>query len=157
MANTTIGACLYPTLPIHLSTSHDLEAVPPFIQIYASATYDASHKVVTEGLYAPRIRKENTSWKQQDDFCAWLRIPTNLQVIHDPIPFLQIFTHKDRTGILAGNHQTIHKQSMDQYIHSEGNIFADVGDPDPIPNTVGSTNFRLGYNFATYKKEGPPS
>ena len=84
--------------------------------------------------------------------CAWLRIPTDLQGINDPIPFLQIFTHKVRTVILADNHKPIHKRCVEQYIRSVGQIFVDVVSPDPRLNTMSAINFRLEQQFATYTK-----
>ena len=60
------------------------------------------------------------AWKQWDTFCTWLRITTNLRGIRDTIPFLQIFAHKVRTGVISSNHNPIHKQSVEQYIRSVG-------------------------------------
>ena len=68
-------------------------------------------------------------WKQWDTFCAWLRIPADLQGIRDPIPFLQIFSYKVRTCVLASNHKPIYKQSVEKYIRSVGQNFAAVGSP----------------------------
>ena len=84
-----------------------------------------------------------------------MRIPTDLQGIKDPIPFLQIFAHKVRTCILAANHKPIHKLSVKQYIRSVGQSFAAVGAPDPRLNTMGAINFRLGRQFVNYTKEDP--
>ena len=60
------------------------------------------------------------------------------------MPFLQIFAHKVRTGVLAVKNKAIQKQSVEQYIRSVGEIFAAVGAPDPRLNRVGSIDFRLG-------------
>ena len=98
---------------------------------------------------------KTTRWKQWDTFFTWLRIPTDLQGIRDTIPFLKIFAHKVRTGVLLANHKPIHKRSMEQYIRSVGQIFAAVGAPDPRLNNMGAIYFRLGRQFATYKKEDP--
>ena len=73
----------------------------------------------------------------------------------DTIYFLKIFAHKVRTGVLLANHKPIHKRSMEQYIRSVGQIFATVGAPDPRLNNMGAIDFRLGQQFATYKKEDP--
>ena len=127
-----------------LPTEYALVVVPPDIRIDSEATYHASYKAVTEGLSTSRQRKDNTAWRQWDTFCAWLCIPTDLQGVKDPIPFLQIFSHKVRTGVLASNNNSIHKLSVKQYIRSVGHIFADVGSPDPRLNTMGAINLRLG-------------
>ena len=92
------------------------------------------------------------AWKKLDALCTWLRIPTDLQGIRDPIPFLQIFSHNFCTCVLAANYKPIHKRSVEQYIRSVGQIFLAVGGPDPILNTMGAINFRLGQQFAAYTK-----
>ena len=84
--------------------------------------------------------------------CACLRIPTDLQSIRDPIPFLQISSHKVCTGVLATNHKPIHKISVEQYICLMGHIFAAMGPPDPRLNVVGVIDFYLRQQFATYTK-----
>ena len=90
--------------------------------------------------------------KQWDTFCTWLHIPNDLQYIKGKIPFLQIFAHKVRTSVLAANNKPIHKQSMEQYIRSMGQIFAAVGAPDPRLNSMGAIEFCMGRQFATYAK-----
>ena len=99
-----------------------------------------------------RLRKDNTAWKQWDTFCTWLHIPNDLQGIKDKNPFLQIFAHKVRTGVLAANNKSIHKQSVEQYIRSVEQIFAAVGAPDPRINSMGAIDFRPGRKFAAYAK-----
>ena len=130
-------------------------AVPPSIRSDAKATYNAAHKAVTKDLYTSRLRKDNKAWKQWDTFCTWLHIPKDLQDIKDKIPFQQIFAHKVRTGALAANNKPFHKQSLEQYIRSVGQIFAAVGGPDPRISSMGAINFRLGQQLATYVKEYP--
>ena len=61
-----------------------------------------------------------------------------------PDPFLQIFSHKVRTGALTANHKPTQKINVNQYIRSVRQIFAAMGAPDPILNTMGAINFRLG-------------
>ena len=95
-------------------------------------------------------------WKLWDTFCAWLSIPNDLKGVKYPIPFLQIFAHKVHTGVLAANYKPIHKQSVEQYIRSVGQIFAAMGGADPRLNTMGAIDSRLGQKFATYMKEDPP-
>ena len=108
------------------------------------ATYNAAHKSVTEGISASIPCKDNMAWKQWYSFCAWLHISTDLQGIRDPIPVLQISSHKVHTGVFAENHKPIHKRSMEQYIRFVGQIFEAVGSPDPRLNTVGAIDSFLG-------------
>ena len=84
-----------------------------------------------------------------------MHIPHDLQDISDKIPFLQVFAHKVRTGVLAANHKPTHKRSVEQYLRSVGQIFAAVGAPDPRLNIMGAIDFRLGRQLATYAQEDP--
>ena len=65
-------------------------------------------------MYYSRILKYNTAWKQRDALCVWIRIPTDLKWIQDPIPFLKIFSHKVSTGVLATNRKAIHNSIMEK-------------------------------------------
>ena len=64
-------------------------------------------------------------------------IPEDLEVIKDPVPFLQIFAELVRTGVLVSEGNPIQKQSMEQYLCSVGQIFTAVGNTDPRINTIG--------------------
>ena len=153
--NSSSGARFSKIFQHILPTEYVLAAAPPAIRSDAEATYYAAYKEISEGLSTSRLRKDNTAWIQGDTSCAWMCIPTNLQGIKDPIPFLQIFSHKVLIGVLASNHKPIHKQSVEQYIRSAGKIFVDVGDPDPRLNTMDAIKFRQGRQFATYTKKYP--
>ena len=84
-----------------------------------------------------------------DAFCTWLRIPTDIQGIQDPIHFLQIFSHNVCTGAFVANHKTIQKRSVYQYSRSVVQIFATVRSLNPRLNTIGAIKFRLGRQFTT--------
>ena len=86
-----------------------------------------------------------------------MRITTDLQGIKDPIPFLQIFSHKVCTGVLAANHKQIHKISVDQYIRSVGQIFAAVGPPQNQDSTQWAQSiFAWDNSFQPTQKKIPP-
>ena len=88
-------------------------------------------------------------WKQLEALCTWLRITTDLQGIQEPIPFLQIFSHKVRTDALVANHKPIQKRSVYQYSRSVVQIFATVRALNPRLNTIGAIKFCLGRQFKT--------
>ena len=130
--------------------------MPPVVRIEAADAYYDAHTAVTKDLSYSNIHKETIACQKRDRFCRWLQIPPDLHGIKDPVPLLQIFSHKVRTGVLAVNNKVIQKISVEQYICSVGQIFAAVGDPDPQFNRVGSIHFRLDRQLAAYKREDPP-
>ena len=113
-----------------------MKNVTPIVCSEATAVYYAAHAAVTKGLSSPKLHKDTTVWRKWDSFCRWLHIPPDIHDIKDPTPFLQILAHRIRTGILAVKKKDIQKRSVDQYIHSVGQIFAALGAPDPQFNRV---------------------
>ena len=55
--------------------------------------------------------------------------------------------------MLVANKLPIRKQSMEKYPLYMEKIFAVVGNCDPIFNTVGRVNFRLGLQLAAYARQ----
>ena len=82
-------------------------------------------------------------------------IPTNLVVIRDPFPFLQVFTDLVRAVVLSANRLPIQKRSVEQYLRSVGGIFVAVGTRNPRFDTFGRVNFRLFRNLAVYTRQDP--
>ena len=56
----------------------------------ATTAYNASQKVVTEGMPASTLLKDFTAWKHRESFCTWICIPQYLKVIGNPVYPLKI-------------------------------------------------------------------
>ena len=72
-----------------------------------------------------------------------MHIPTDIQGIYDPIPFLQIFSERIRDRLLAAAVGPIEKRSVEQYLWSTGQIFSDMGAGDHQNNKLGKLEFYL--------------
>ena len=108
------------------------------------------------GIAASRCRTDATNWRIWATFCADLGIPTDLQGIDDPIPVLQIFAIRVRSGVLAAAGKKVKKRQVEQYLRSVGQIFACVGAKDPRLDNMGKVDFRLRRQLTCYEKEDPP-
>ena len=79
-----------------------------------------------------------------------------LQEYEDPIPFLQVFARRYRTGELAPKHKPVRGRTVEDALRGIGQAFAHVGAPDPRNNDRGQMDFRLARQLAAYKKQDPP-
>ena len=131
---------------------------PPVIRVQAAANYNSEQQSITKGFSETAFKKDATAWRQLRSFCSWLQIDPDLKEIEDPIPFLQILAEHVRASLLSAQRKTIKKLSVEQYLHSIGQIFASVGANDPHHNRVGKLDFRLGHQMASYQKlDSPPT
>ena len=79
------------------------------------------------GVSTSRHRADITTWGKWNKHCAYLGVSPDLSDVADPIPILQIFGHRVRSGVLAAKGGSIKKRLVEQYLCSVGQIFARVG------------------------------
>ena len=83
-------------------------------EVCAEANHNAAQKVISKGFSSTVFKKDAISWRQLWRFYIWLHIAPDLKGIEDPIPFLQIFTKRIRSGLLSLQGNPIKKLSVDQ-------------------------------------------
>ena len=57
-----------------------------------------------------------------------------LDTVREPVPFLQIFTGRVRSGLLAHNGEPVRSLTAEAYLRAVGQNFATVGIGDPRLN-----------------------
>ena len=107
------------------------------------------------GIAASRCRTDATNWRIWATFCADLGIPTDLQGIDDPIPVLQIFAIRVRSGVLAAAGKKVKKRQVEQYLRSVGQIFACVGANVQQLDSMGKVDICQQHRLSYYNKEDP--
>ena len=107
------------------------------------------------GVSTGRCRFDVVAWRQWNVHCASLNIRPDLTTIADPVPILQLFAYRVRTGMLAAKGRDVKKRSVEQYLRSVGQVFAGVGTPDPRLDDVGAVDFRIRRQLAKYANEDP--
>ena len=129
--------------------------MPPTTRHTALDDYRAALRDMRHSVSASRCRADITAWGKWNAFTAWLGVSADLSDVSDPIPILQIFAHRVRSGVLAAKGQPIKKRSVEQYLRSVGQIFASVGAQDPRLDQLGKLDFRLRRQLAKYQKDDP--
>ena len=76
-------------------------------------------------------------------FCREHNIDTFLDKVRDPVPFLQIFSRRVRSGLLAHNGEPVRSRTVEAYLWAVGQTFANVGIEDPRLNKNRSIDPRL--------------
>ena len=105
--------------------------MPPSNHHIALDDYCDAIRDIHHGVSASRYRAVITAWGKWNAFTSWLGVAADLSDVSDPIPILQIFAYRVRSGVLAAKCQPIKKRSVEQYLHSVGQIFASMGAQDP--------------------------
>ena len=133
-----------------------MASTPPVIRVQEAAHYHAAQQAIIQGFSATVFNKDFTAWRQWQRLCSLMQTPPDLKDIEDPIPFLQIFFERVRSGLLSAQGQPIKKRSVEQYLRSIGQIFASVGANNPRHNHMGKLYFRLVRLLASYQKKYSP-
>ena len=81
---------------------------------------------------------------------------TFLNKVRYPVPFLQFFTRRVRSGLLAHNGEPVCSRTAEAYLWAVGQTFANVGIRDPHLNKHGSIDHRLQRQIRRWKKSYEP-
>jgi len=108
------------------------------------------------GLHATRRGSANTTWDIWHEFCESLHCDPYLQTIDDPIPLLQIFAHRYRTGTLAPSGSIVRSRTVEGALRAVGQTLATLGCQDPRLQSSGKLDLRLARQLTSYKKADPP-
>lgn len=111
---------------------------------------------VAAGVVPSRASAALGHWATWCEYCSVLRLDPTLQKHEDPVPFLQVFLYRYRTGIIAPSRQQVRSRTVEDALRSVGQAFTSVGSLDPRKDSRGSIDFRLQRQLACYKKQDPP-
>lgn len=103
-----------------------------------------------------RANASTSHWHVWQGYCGELGISPWLTDIEDPIPILQVFAQRLRTGKLATRGYPIRSRSVEDYLRSIGQTFARLGANDPRLTSSGRVQLRLSNQLKGYKKQDPP-
>jgi hypothetical protein len=118
--------------------------------------FGAAQQDVQIGVVSSRARAASSHWQLWEEFCHKLAIDPTLQEFQDPVPFLQVFARRYRTGDLAPRKKPVRSRTVEDALRSVGQTFTGVGGADPRITTQGKLDFRLQPQFACYSKQDPP-
>jgi len=111
--------------------------------------------IAATGMAAKSQQCTNTSWDLWAEFCQDLWCDP-FRDITDPIPLLQIFAHRYRTGLVAPSGAAVRARTVEVALHAVGQTFASLGCLDPRLQASGKLDLRLSRLLSAYKKQDPP-
>jgi hypothetical protein len=102
-----------------------------------------------------RAASQDTHWKQWTLFCDEHDLSPDLLDQADPIPFLQVFAQRLRTGELAAGHKPVGARQVEDYLRTIGQTITSMGSSDPRLNPSGRLVSRLQQQLKGYSKADP--
>ena len=94
-------------------------------------------------------------WTVWLGFCASLGIDPYLSQFKDPIPILQVFAHRVRTGQLAKRGKPVKKRQVEAHLRAVGQTFTSMGAHDPRHDDQGRLHFVLYRQLRSYTRSDP--
>jgi hypothetical protein len=110
---------------------------------------------VQAGVFPSRACAADAHWDIWVASCADMRMDPTLQIVEDPVPFLQVFAYRYRHGHFASK-TDVRSKTVDCALRNVGQTFASMGAPDPRITLQGKMDFRLRRQLACYTKQDPP-
>ena len=95
-------------------------------------------------------------WDVWCQYCSELAIDPLLEELSDPIPILQVYARRLRTGQLSPSRKQLRKRSVESYLRGVGQTFQALGTADPRQTWQGKNDFRLQRQLTAYEKADPP-
>ena len=92
----------------------------------------AFHHALRAGVTAARGRSADTAWQRWADFCAVHHLDPTLQDLRDPVPILQVYAYRYRTGTLAPSQRPVRSRTVEDSLRHVGQTLAALGSPDPV-------------------------
>ena len=116
----------------------------------------AAQTAIQAGVVAQRSASDDRSWEIWSGFCDELAINPTLAGTIDPVPYLQVFAHRYRTGALAPHGRPVRARTVEGALRAVGQTASCLGPRDPRFTVQGKTDFRLQRQLKAYGKADPP-
>ena len=100
---------------------------------------------------ASRHTTTATSWQLWQTFCTSLGLHAECLPTGDPIPLLQVFAQRYRTGFLAPCGRLVRARTVEDALREVGLTYTRMGAPDPRLNVFGKMDYRLTLMIRAWK------
>ena len=143
------------SLPISLPTGISLAATDSRTRDQLRADWRAVQAATQHRVSRQRTSAASSSWTLWISFCHELGVdPFSLP--GDPIPILQVFAQRVRSGTLTTGRRTARSRSVEETLRAVGQTYAGMGSPDPRLNSHGSIDIRLAGLYRSWGRTDPP-
>ena len=133
-----------------------METLDPTIKHSFIRDFSLAQQEVQYGVTSKRSATEDNMWDVWTTYCHHLGVDPLLSDTPDPVPILQVYARRLRTGVLSPSKSKIRKRSVEAYLRNVGQTLQALGSTDPRQDAHGKTDFRLQRQLASYQKEDPP-
>ena len=119
----------------------------------------AVQEAVIHGVTAKTAKSKDVHWDIWLSFCRQAGIDPFLRSFQDPLPFLQVFAHCYREGVIAPSKKRVTADYVSSVLNSVASKFRRVGAPDPRRTPFdGKIDYRVAQQLRCYKKtDAPPA
>jgi hypothetical protein len=104
------------------------------------------------GIVFSRAASNDAAWLIWERFCNKLTVDPWLTDNIDPIPLLQVFAKRYRTGDIAPRQRPVKSSTVEGALCAVGQTFAGLGAQDPRLTPTGKTKFRLSRQLRGHAK-----
>ena len=108
------------------------------------------------GTVPARARSKDNTWIRWCDYCEGLGVDPMLDDVVDPIPFLQVFAARWRSGEIAPRGEPVRARTVENALRAIGQTMASVGAEDRRLNLSGKIEYRVQQQLKGYSKIDPP-
>jgi hypothetical protein len=115
-----------------------------------------AQQIVAQGVHRSRATSSDTHWSTWVQFCADLQVDPTLADVRDPVPVLQVFALRYRTGTCSPSKLPVRSRTVEDALRSVGQTFACLGSPDPRLSSPGHVDHRLKRMLQAFHKQDPP-
>ncbi|KAI2513453.1 hypothetical protein MHU86_927 [Fragilaria crotonensis] len=143
------------TFSNRLSTGHLLDVAPVSERHQICLDWSAVQDATATRVSRQRTASAHSSWQLWEQFCTSLNL-SPYQLGRDPIPLLQLFAQRYRSGSIAPSRLGVRTRTVEDALRAVGQAYAGMGAADPRLNAHGDVDFRLTTLFQSWKKDDPP-
>ncbi len=99
-----------------------------------------------------------TAWTLWQAFCTSLSLDALHLPARDPIPLLQLYAQRYRTGTIAPGRRPVRSRTVEDAVRAVGQTYTGMGSQDPRLNRHGQLDFCLGAMYRAWAgADDPPS
>ena len=113
-------------------------------------------EAVRAGVNRTYTIKKDGHWKLWLEYCQRINIDPFFDGISDPVPYLQVFTHRFRHGRIAPRGQPVKAAAATDALRLVGQAFSSMGTHNPRLNAFVKTDFWLQRQLRSYRKQDAP-
>ena len=120
------------------------------------ADYSLAMQAFRAGTVPARTRSKDNTWLRWCGYCEELGVDPMLDSVEDPIPLLQVFAARWRTGKIAPLGEPVRARTVEGALRAIGQTMASVGATDRRLTTTGKMEYRLQQQLKGYQRVDPP-